>query len=207
VQGATGRIPGFVDTGLNLVHVDDVAAGQLSALRNGKVGERYILGGQNVPFAQMVKDISRLVARRPPRLRIPRAIAMPIAYAAESVAYVTGREPFATLDGVRGEALHVLQLAKGGARTWLPGSPLHGGPRRRDPLVSGCRLPALSSRAPTSFSASCPTSSGYTLRRQLDSGAIIAETRKSKPCTQHATPPAQRGTSDPRIERGTYERR
>jgi dihydroflavonol-4-reductase len=101
VQGATGRIPGIVDTGLNLVHVDDVAAGQLSALRNGKVGERYILGGQNVPFAQMVKDISRLVARRPPRLRIPRAIAMPIAYAAESVAYVTGREPFATLDGVR----------------------------------------------------------------------------------------------------------
>jgi dihydroflavonol-4-reductase len=101
VQGATGRIPAFVDTGLNLVHVDDVAAGQLSALRNGKIGERYILGGQNVPFAQMVKDISRLVARRPPRLRIPRVIAMPIAYAAESVACVTGREPFATLDGVR----------------------------------------------------------------------------------------------------------
>ena len=101
VQGATGRIPGFVDTGLNLVHVDDVAAGQLCALRNGKIGERYILGGQNVPFAQMVKDISRLVARRPPRLRIPRAIAITIAYAAESVACVTGREPFATVDGVR----------------------------------------------------------------------------------------------------------
>src|SRR5712671_1613773 len=50
----TGRIPGFVDTGLNLVHVDDVAAGHLAALRRGKIGERYILGGHNVQFAEML---------------------------------------------------------------------------------------------------------------------------------------------------------
>jgi len=101
VEAARGRIPGFVDTGLNLVHVDDVSAGHLLALERGAVGERYILGGDNVEFADMLADIARLVGRRPPRLRIPRAIAMPIAYAAEMTARFSGRAPFATVDGVR----------------------------------------------------------------------------------------------------------
>jgi len=101
VEAARGRIPGFVDTGLNLVHVDDVADGHLAALERGVVGERYILGGANVTFAAMLADIARLVGRAPPRLRIPRAAVMPIAYAAEALARFTGREPFATVDGVR----------------------------------------------------------------------------------------------------------
>jgi dihydroflavonol-4-reductase len=101
VEAACGRIPGFVDTGLNLVHVDDVAEGHLAALRRGVVGERYILGGTNVLFAHMLADIARLVGRQPPRLRIPRVTAMPVAYAAEAVARFTGREPFATVDGIR----------------------------------------------------------------------------------------------------------
>ncbi|MFZ2068546.1 MAG: hopanoid-associated sugar epimerase [Xanthobacteraceae bacterium] len=101
VEAACGRIPGFVDTGLNLVHVDDVAAGHLAALEHGVVGERYILGGANVTFADMLADIARLVGRKPPRLRIPRAAVMPIAYAAEALARFTGREPLATVDGVR----------------------------------------------------------------------------------------------------------
>jgi dihydroflavonol-4-reductase len=101
VEAACGRIPGFVDTGLNLVHVDDVAAGHLAALEHGVVGERYILGGANVTFADMLADIARLVGGKPPRLRIPRAAVMPIAYAAEALARFTGREPFATVDGVR----------------------------------------------------------------------------------------------------------
>jgi dihydroflavonol-4-reductase len=101
VEAARGRIPGFVDTGLNLVHVDDVAVGHLLALKHGVVGERYILGGDNVLFAAMLADIARLVGRRPPRLRIPRAAAMPVAYAAEAMAWLGGREPFATVDGLR----------------------------------------------------------------------------------------------------------
>jgi dihydroflavonol-4-reductase len=101
VEAACGRIPGFVDTGLNLVHVDDVADGHLAALQRGIVGERYILGGTNVAFADMLADIARLVGRNPPRLRIPRAAVMPVAYAAEALARFTGREPFATVDGVR----------------------------------------------------------------------------------------------------------
>ena len=101
VEAASGRVPEFVDTGLNLVHVDDVAAGHLAALRKGKVGERYILGGENVQLCDMLADISALVGRRPPRWRFPHGMVMPFAYLAEGIARVTGREPFVTRDGLR----------------------------------------------------------------------------------------------------------
>ena len=101
VEAARGRMPGFLDTGLNLVHVDDVADGHLAALKHGTIGERYILGGQNVLLADMLADIAGLVGRRPPRWRIPRAVVIPIAYAAEATARLTGRDPFTTLDGIR----------------------------------------------------------------------------------------------------------
>ena len=101
VECAAGRMPAYVDTGLNLVHVDDVAQGHLAALKHGLVGERYILGGQNVLLADMLAEIALLVGRRPPRLRIPRALVFPIAYIAEARARLTGREPFTTLDGLR----------------------------------------------------------------------------------------------------------
>src|SRR5215813_13456834 len=100
VEAAKGRIPAFVDTGLNLVHVDDVASGHLAALRHGRIGERYILGGQNVLFSQMLADIAALVGRRAPRVRLPWQALVPVAFAAEAVANITGREPFATLNGV-----------------------------------------------------------------------------------------------------------
>jgi dihydroflavonol-4-reductase len=101
IAAATGRIPAFVDTGLNLVHVDDVALGHVAALRRGRIGERYILGGTNVRFAEMLAAIAALAGRRPPRLRIPWYAALPVAYAAEAASRVTGREPLATLEGVR----------------------------------------------------------------------------------------------------------
>src|SRR5882757_6232812 len=65
VEAANGRMPAFVESGLNLVHVDDVAAGHLAAMEQGRIGERYILGGQNVPFSQMLADIAGLVGGRP----------------------------------------------------------------------------------------------------------------------------------------------
>ena len=101
VEAACGRMPGFVDTGLNLVHVDDVAAGHLAALRRGKIGDRYILGGDNVPLATMLADIAAIVGRRPPRIRFPIAPLYPVAFGAELWGRLTGREPFATLDGLR----------------------------------------------------------------------------------------------------------
>ncbi len=111
VEAARGRMPGFLDTGLNLVHVDDVADGHLAALKRGTIGERYILGGENVLLADMLAEIARQVGRRPPRLRIPRAVVVPIAYAAETRAWLTGREPFTTLDGIRMAAHHMFFTA------------------------------------------------------------------------------------------------
>lgn len=101
IEAASGRMPAFVDTGLNLVHVDDVAAGHVAALRHGRIGERYILGGENMTLAEMLGRIARLAGRRPPRLRLPRHLIFPLAYAAEAAAHFTGREPFVTLDGLR----------------------------------------------------------------------------------------------------------
>jgi dihydroflavonol-4-reductase len=101
VEAANGRMPGFVDTGLNLVHVDDVAAGHLAAMDRGLIGERYILGGQDAPLGVMLGDIAELVGRKPPRLKIPRAPLFPFAYAAEALARFTKKEPFATVDALR----------------------------------------------------------------------------------------------------------
>jgi dihydroflavonol-4-reductase len=101
VAAARGRIPGFVDTGLNLVHVTDVAAGHLAALTRGKVGAHYILGGDNVLLADMLRHIALLVGRRPPRLKLPRTPLYPLAAVAEMLAMVTGREPLLTRDGLR----------------------------------------------------------------------------------------------------------
>lgn len=101
VEAASGRMPGFVDTGLNLAHVDDVAAGHLAALRLGRTGERYILGGENVPLSRMLADIAAIVGRRAPRLRFPRQAIWPLAVGAEAVARLTGREPFVTRDALR----------------------------------------------------------------------------------------------------------
>ena len=100
VEAATGRIPAFVDTGLNLVHVDDVAEGHMLALEKGRIGESYILGGQDATLQDMLKIIAPLVGRRPPRLRLPRAPLYPLAYVAEAAARLSGKEPFITVDAL-----------------------------------------------------------------------------------------------------------
>ena len=94
-------MPAFVDTGLNLAHVDDVAEGHLLALDKGQVGQRYILGGQDVSLRQMLTVIAGLVGRKPPRVELPRAPLYPMAYAAQAVAGLTGKEPFLTADALR----------------------------------------------------------------------------------------------------------
>ena len=101
VEAASGRMPGYVDTGLNLVHVDDVAQGHLQALRLGRIGERYILGGSNVGFGDMLAEIAHFVGRKPPRLKMPRKLLFPLAWAAEAIARRTHDEPFITSDGLK----------------------------------------------------------------------------------------------------------
>ena len=101
VEAASGRMPAFVDTGLNLVHVEDVAAGHIAAWKKGRIGERYILGGQDVLLGDMLAEIARRAGRKPPKLRLPRRLIFPIAYGAEVIAYVTGKEPFVTTTGLK----------------------------------------------------------------------------------------------------------
>jgi dihydroflavonol-4-reductase len=100
VEAAQGRIPAFVDTGLNLVHVDDVAEGHLLALERGVVGERYILGGQDASLKTMLAEIAALTGRKAPTIGLPRAPLYPLAYAAEAVARLTGKEPLVTRDAL-----------------------------------------------------------------------------------------------------------
>jgi dihydroflavonol-4-reductase len=101
VQAARGRMPAFVDTGLNVAHVEDVALGHLLAARLGKIGRRYVLGGENLALSDILVEVARLTGRRPPRLRMPHRAVLPIARGAEALARLTRREPFATVDAVR----------------------------------------------------------------------------------------------------------
>ena len=101
LDAAAGRMPAYVDTGLNIVHVDDVAAGHLLAYERGRAGERYILGGQDMSLRQILESIATLTGRKPPRVRLPYAVVLPIAYLAEGYARLTGTSGRITLEGVR----------------------------------------------------------------------------------------------------------
>lgn len=107
VEAATGRMPAFLDTGLNLAHVEDVAEGHLLALEKGQTGESYILGGQNVSLKEMLTIICELSGRKAPRLQLPRRPLFPLAMMAEAVAQVTGKEPFLTRDALRMAGHHM----------------------------------------------------------------------------------------------------
>ena len=78
-EAAAGRMPAYVDTGLNIVHVDDVAAGHLLAFEKGRVGERYVLGGENMTLGQILAEIARLCGRRPPTVSLPHDALVPLA--------------------------------------------------------------------------------------------------------------------------------
>ena len=118
IEAASGRMPAFIETGLNFVHVDDVAAGHLAALHRGQIGERYILGGENITLRQMLTDIAAIVGRRTRLLRLPRTALYPFAYGAEMLARTTGRTPFATVDGLR-MARYTMHFDDGKARREL----------------------------------------------------------------------------------------
>ncbi|NIR29467.1 MAG: NAD-dependent epimerase/dehydratase family protein [Gammaproteobacteria bacterium] len=102
VDAASGRLPAYVDTGLNIVHVDDVADGHWLAFERGRIGERYILGGENLTLREILTRVAALVGRPAPRVRLPHRLVLPVAYVAESWARVWRRaEPRVTVDGVR----------------------------------------------------------------------------------------------------------
>jgi dihydroflavonol-4-reductase len=102
LQAAKGRIPAYVDTGLNVVHVEDVARGHLLAFERGRIGEGYILGGENLPLGQILGLVAKETGRRPPRIRLRQEILLPFAHLAEALARITrSAEPMLTVDGLR----------------------------------------------------------------------------------------------------------
>jgi dihydroflavonol-4-reductase len=107
LDAAAGRMPAFVDTGLNLVHVDDVAHGHLLALERGTPGERYVLGGEDFTLQRILTVVAEHVGRRASTIRLPHWFVYPIAVASEGVAKITRREPRVTLDGVRMSTKHM----------------------------------------------------------------------------------------------------
>jgi dihydroflavonol-4-reductase len=106
LEAARGKMPAYVETGLNLVHVDDCAAGVVAALEHGAIGERHILGGQDVTLREMLSFIAAERGHRPP-VRLPRAPLYPMAWVAEQWGRATGKEPMLTLDGLRMAGQHM----------------------------------------------------------------------------------------------------
>jgi dihydroflavonol-4-reductase len=124
VDAAAGRTPAYVDTGLNIVHVDDVAAGHLRAFEHGRIGERYILGGEDMTLQEILAQICRLAGRAPPHIRMPHAALLPLAYASETLARLTGRDTRVTVEAVRMSRKHMYFSSAKAARelgySWRP---------------------------------------------------------------------------------------
>jgi len=101
LDAAAGRTPAYVDTGLNVVHVDDVAEGHVLALERGTIGERYILGGENLTLKELLTLVATAAGHRPPTIRLPLEAIWPVAFGMEMLARVGGFEPRVTRDYLR----------------------------------------------------------------------------------------------------------
>ena len=100
LDAARGRMPAYVDTGLDIVHVDDVAAGHWQAWQRGARGRRYVLGGENLSLQEILTRVAKISGHRPPRFRLPPGAVLPVARMAEAWARISGREPLVTVAGV-----------------------------------------------------------------------------------------------------------
>jgi dihydroflavonol-4-reductase len=107
VMAATGKMPAYVDTGLNLVHVDDCAAGHLLAFNKGRPGERYILGGEDYSLAKMQSAIAGMSGQKPATISLPVAPLYPLAILMEFFAHFTGKEPMLIRDTLRMAKKHM----------------------------------------------------------------------------------------------------
>src|SRR5579862_2882633 len=96
-----GKMPAYVDTGLNLAPVEDVAAGHLLAADKGRIGERYILGARNMTLKQILEALASIAGRPAPRFRLPHTIALAASYADEFLSRLSGREPGIPVEGVK----------------------------------------------------------------------------------------------------------
>jgi dihydroflavonol-4-reductase len=125
-DAALGKMPAYVDTGLNVVHVDDVAEGHLLAHDKGRIGERYILGGDDMSLRDILAAVCAAADRKPPSVRLPRRALYPLAYCVEGWArFVSRREPLFTVDGLR-MAAKLMYFSSAKARRELGYAPRPG---------------------------------------------------------------------------------
>jgi dihydroflavonol-4-reductase len=96
-----GRMPAYIETGMNIVDVDDVAAGHLLAMQKGRIGERYILGNKNLMLREVFEILSRLTGVKAPTIKLPRLAILPLAYLNQWIADLTGQPPRIPLEGVK----------------------------------------------------------------------------------------------------------
>jgi dihydroflavonol-4-reductase len=96
-----GRMPAYIETGMNIVDVDDVATGHLLAMQKGRIGERYILGNKNLMLREVFEILSRLTGIKAPSIKLPRLAILPLAYLNQWMSNLTGQPPRIPLEGVK----------------------------------------------------------------------------------------------------------
>jgi dihydroflavonol-4-reductase len=96
-----GKMPGYVETGLNFVGVEECAAGHLLVAEKGKVSERYLLGGENLSLKKMLDTLSSITGLPAPTLKIPHGLALGVAYASTAFSRLLGKEPQIPVEGVK----------------------------------------------------------------------------------------------------------
>jgi dihydroflavonol-4-reductase len=122
VDFLSGKMPAYVDTGLNLVAVEDVAAGHLLAAERGRAGERYLLGARNMTLKQILEALATITGRPAPRVRLPHAVALAAGYADEWFSRLVGRDPRIPVEGVK-MSRHRMFVATGKAERELGFAP------------------------------------------------------------------------------------
>jgi len=101
VDFLNGKMPGYVETGLNFVGVEDCAAGHLLIAERGKVGERYLLGAENATLKELLDTLASITGLPAPKLKIPHGVALSVAYAETALSRLLGREPQIPVEGVK----------------------------------------------------------------------------------------------------------
>jgi dihydroflavonol-4-reductase len=122
VDFLNGRIPSYIDTGLNVVHVEDVAMGHWLAAKSGRIGERYILGGENLTLKQVLDILAEVTGLPGPKFKTPYAVAYAFATVDTAIATMRGTVPLAPLDAVK-MAKHYMWFSSEKAKKELGFSP------------------------------------------------------------------------------------
>lgn len=119
------KIPGYIDGGINIIDVDDVAHGHILAAKKGKVGDRYLLGNRNVTVYEYLKLIADIAGVKPPAIKLPYKLALALGYIFELGSHLTKKPPVVTASEVRiGKMIEWYDCSKAVTELGLPQTPI-----------------------------------------------------------------------------------